>query len=186
MNTEVVNKEVSKEICWKFDKDHSKIDFSVSHMVISHVTGHFKKFEGTVLSEGENFEHAKVEVIIDASSIDTNNQTRDNHLRSPEFIDATAFPKIYFKSTSLRKVNETSFILIGDFTLKGITKSIELNVKFNGKVKDPNEKSRAGFKVSGEINRREYDVNWSERISSGGLIAGEIVEFTANVEIIEQ
>src|SRR5437016_995072 len=93
----------TETITWQIDPMHSKIEFSVSHMVISHVLGHFKKFEGKVVTQGENFETANLEIIIDATSIDTNNEQRDHHLRSAEFIDAAKYPKITFKSTSVKK-----------------------------------------------------------------------------------
>lgn len=179
VNPSAVN---SKTQTWAIDLAHSKIEFSVSHMVISHVKGYFKNFEGHIKTLGDNFENAQVEVSIDSNSIDTNNEQRDNHLRSTEFIDASNFPSITFKSTSVRKINDKTFIITGDFTLRGVTKKIELTAKYNGSVKD-NNGMRAGYKVMGEIDRKDFDVNWSAKLETGALIAGNIVEFTGYIEI---
>jgi polyisoprenoid-binding protein YceI len=169
---------------WHIDPVHSKIVFSVTHMVISEIIGNFKKFEGKVITENENFETAKLELTIDANSIDTNNEQRDTHLRSAEFIDASKYSKIIFRSTSVKKVNENLYLITGDFTLRGVTRQLELKAKYNGSIKDPYNNKRAGFKISTEINRKDFGVNWHAALDSGGLIAGDIVEITAYIEIL--
>jgi polyisoprenoid-binding protein YceI len=171
---------------WQIDQAHSKIEFSVSHMLISNITGLFRKYEGKIISEGEDFTNAEVEVTIDAMSIDTNNEQRDKHLKSAEFLDAINHPNITFRSTSIKMENEAIYVLKGDFTLRGITKNIELMVKHHGTVKDTFGNIRAGFKVTGEINRKEFDVKWQASLDSGSLVAGDKVKICANVEIIHQ
>jgi polyisoprenoid-binding protein YceI len=176
----------TETITWQIDPVHSKIEFSVSHMVISQIVGHFRKIEGKVITENEDFETARVEISIDAKSIDTNNEQRDNHLRSPEFIEAEKYPKITFYSTAVKKINEGSYLIIGDLTLRDITKQVEFSAKYNGTVKDPYNNKRAGFKITTEINRKDYGVNWHAALDSGGLVAGDNVEITGHIEIIHQ
>lgn len=171
-------------ITWHIDPVHSKIVFSVTHMVISEIVGHFKKLEGKVITQENDFKTAKLELTIDANSIDTNNEQRDHHLKSPEFIDAAKYPKITFRSTDVKKINESLYTIIGDFTLRGVTKQLELKAKYNGSIKDPYNNERAGFKISTEINRKDFGVNWHAALDSGGLIAGDIVEITAYIEIL--
>jgi polyisoprenoid-binding protein YceI len=176
----------TETLTWQIDQAHSSIEFSVSHMLISHITGHFKKFEGKITSEGEDFEHAEAEATIDANSIDTNHEHRDAHLKSPEFLDAANHPNITFKSTSIQMVSEGTYIVKGNFSMRGKTKNIELNVKHNGTVKDTFGNIRAGFKVNGEINRKDFDVNWQAILESGSLVAGDKVKIFANIEVIHQ
>jgi polyisoprenoid-binding protein YceI len=178
--------DTQKNIIWDLDLAHSKIEFSVNHMVIAYITGYFKKFQGRAISEGEDFENAKVEISIEASSIDTNNEQRDKHLRSPEFLDAANHPLITFKSTSIKKAGANSYLLKGDFSLRGVTKNIELRVNHNGTIKDPYGNSRAGFNIKGAVNRKEYGVNWHAVLDNGGLVAGDMVEINANVEIVHK
>jgi polyisoprenoid-binding protein YceI len=176
----------TETITWQIDQAHSRIEFSVSHMLISNITGLFRKFEGRILSEGEDFSNAEVDVRIDARSIDTNHEQRDNHLKSPEFLDAENHSNITFKSTSIRMMSEGTYILNGDFTLRGITKNIELQVRHNGTLKDNFGNIRAGFRVTGEINRKEFDVNWQAILESGSLVAGDKVKICANIELVHK
>lgn len=182
MNTSVATQQKT----WAIDPAHSKIEFSVSHMVISSVTGFFKQFEGKAISEGEDFTNARVEVLIEASSIDTNNEQRDAHLKSEDFLDVGKQPKITFHSTSIRKTGDNTYKITGNFSLRGVTKSIELDVKHNGTVKDTYGNTRAGFKVTGQVNRKDYGVNWHAVLDNGGLVAGDVLDINANVEIVQQ
>ncbi len=168
---------------WTFDKSHTNITFSVSHLVITDVDGRFNSFDGKITSVSDDFENAKVEFSADINSIDTDNTDRDNHLKSPDFFDAKKFPTLTFVSTSFKKVSGKNYKLIGNFTMKGITKEIELDVKFNGVVKDPWGKTKAGFKVSGELNRFDFGLQWSKALETGGLVVGDIVELDINVEL---
>ena len=182
MNTSVA----TQQKIWQLDPMHSKIEFQVSHMVISNITGFFKNFTGRVVSEGDNFVNAQVEISIDAASIDTNNEQRDSHLRSEEFLNVEKEPTITFKSTAVYKRGENTYQVKGNFSLRGVAKEIELEVKHNGTITDPYGNQRAGFELRTEINRKEYGVNWHAVLDNGGLVAGDMVKINANVEIVQQ
>ncbi|MCH8319039.1 MAG: YceI family protein, partial [Bacteroidetes bacterium] len=152
---------------WSFDKTHSKVQFDISHMVISEVSGRFQKYEGTVLADKDDFSDAKIDFSIDVKSIDTDDEKRDQHLRSPDFFDAAKYPKITFKGKSMKKVGENKYKLTGDFTLHGVTKTIELDVVFGGTVKDPYGNIKAGFKITGVINRIDFGLKYNSIIDSG-------------------
>lgn len=171
---------------WSFDKTHSKVQFDISHMVISEVSGRFQKYEGTVLADKDDFSDAKIDFSIDVKSIDTDDEKRDQHLRSPDFFDAAKYPKITFKSKSMKKVGENKYKLTGDFTLHGVKKTIELDVVYGGTVKDPYGNIKAGFKVTGVINRTDFGLKYNSIIDSGGLMIGEEVTITCKFELIKQ
>ncbi len=171
---------------WALDRSHSQISFSVSHMVVAEAEGKFDSFDATVLSDKEDLTDAKVDVTIQVASINTDNKDRDNHLKSGDFFEAEKFPTITFKSKELKKVSDTKYKLIGDFTMHGVTKSVEFDAKFGGVVKDGKGRLHAGFKVVGEINRQDFGVKWAKKLDNGGLVVGDMVEFKGNVELIKQ
>jgi len=175
-----VNAQTTK---WDFDAAHSSVNFSIEHMVISEVTGQFKKFQGNVFSDKEDFSDAKINFVIDATSINTDNEMRDNHLKGKDFFETETFPIITFKSTSLKKVEGKNYKLTGDFTMHGVTKSVTLDVVYGGTVLDPYKNTKAGFKISGKLNRKDYGLAWSAVTESGGLMVGEEVNFTCRVEL---
>ncbi|PJB00337.1 MAG: polyisoprenoid-binding protein [Ignavibacteriales bacterium CG_4_9_14_3_um_filter_30_11] len=171
---------------WKIDKSHSKIGFTVTHLLISEVDGIFNDFQGTITTNNNNFENALIEFTLKANSIYTDNTKRDNHLKSADFFDADKFPEINFKSTSFTKVEGNNYKLIGDFTMKGITKQIELNVVLGGTIKDTRGNERAGFKISGKINRFDYGLNWNSLLESGGAVVSKEVELNCKIELVKQ
>lgn len=171
---------------WNFDKTHSKIGFSVSHMVISDVEGQFHDYEGTVETTENNWENAKVNFTIDVASIDTDNKDRDKHLKSDDFFNAEKYPHITFVSKSMKKVGENKYKLTGDFTMRDVTKEITLDVTHRGTVNDPWGNTRAGFKIEGSVNRQDFGINWDKTLDTGGLVAGNEVEFQINVELVQQ
>ncbi len=171
---------------WKFDKAHSNIKFSVTHMVISDVVGKFDQWEGTVVSDGDNFEGAKVNFTVDIASIDTDEPKRDDHLKSDDFFNAEKYPKMTFKGKSFKKVEDKKYKLVGDLTIRDVTKEVTLDVKYNGMITDPWGNTRAGFKINGTINRFDFNLKWNKMIETGGLVAGEDVEILCNVEIIKE
>ncbi len=171
---------------YKIDVDHSDIMFKVKHLMISTATGYFKKFDATVETEGDEFTNAKVYFEADIDSIDTKNADRDNHLKSDDFFNAAQFPKMTFKSTSIEKDGEGEYILKGDLTIRDITKPITLEVDYNGSAKDPYGNDRAGFEVTGKINRKEFGLKWSAVTEAGGLVVDDIVKLQMNVEFIKQ
>ena len=169
---------------WLIDPDHSKMEFSILHMLVSHVTGHFKTLQGKIISEGDDFANAKAEITLDPASIDTNNPSRDTHLTSQEFLDAKQFPEITFSSTSVNKIKDNIYKVEGDLTLHGIKKPIILQVVYNGKIKDPAGNTRAGIKISGKINRKDFGINWSAHLDEGGLVAGDTIDLYGNMELL--
>lgn len=168
---------------WAFDKVHSKVEFSVSHLVISEVSGFFKSFDGTVEATKDDFSDAKIDFTVDINSIDTDNQNRDGHLKSDDFFNAEKFPKMIFKGKSLKKVGKNKYKLTGDLTIRDITKSITLDVVYNGTVKDPWGNTKAGFKVKGTVNRFDYGLKWNTLMETGGAVVGKDVEIKVDLEL---
>lgn len=171
---------------WKIDPVHSKIGFSVTHLLISEVDGTFNDFQGTLTTNNNDFENAQVEFTLKTNSIYTDNTKRDNHLKSADFFDAEKFPEIIFKSTSFKKVKGNNYKLIGDFTIKGITKQIQLDVTMGGIIKDPWGNERAGFKLKGKINRFDYKLKWNNLLETGGAVVGKEVTLNCKVELVKQ
>ncbi len=177
----------SNQSNWKIDAVHSSVQFSVSHMVISEVTGTFNQFDGTVFASNEDFSDAKIEVTIQAKSVDTQNEGRDKHLQNTDFFDVEKFPTITFKSKSIEKAEgKNMYKITGDLTMKGITKQVVLDAKYNGTIKDMKGNLKAGFKATTTINRMDYGVNWSKSLDAGGLVVGETVDITLNIELDKQ
>jgi polyisoprenoid-binding protein YceI len=170
---------------WNLDRSHSAIKFNVSHMVISDVDGKFGEFDVKVLSDKEDFSDAKIEVSIKTASINTDDAKRDEHLRSADFFDAATHPAITFKSKKMTKTGNGTYKLTGDFTMRGVTKTVDLDVKFNGQTKSPWGTTVAGFKITGKVNRKEYGVSWSKMLDNGGAVVGDEVQIAANVELIK-
>ena len=168
---------------WSFDKAHSKISFNVEHLVISEVTGQFGSFDGSVTASSEDFSDSDIEFSIDVASVDTDNDRRDGHLRSDDFFNAEKFPTITFKGKSLEKVDGNKYKLTGDLTIRDVTKEVVLDVKYGGTVKDPYGNTKAGFKITGNINRFDYNLKWNAALESGGLVVGENVEIVGNIEL---
>ncbi len=168
---------------WSFDKAHSKISFNVEHLVISEVTGQFGEFDGEVMASSEDFTGADVKFTINVNSIDTDNERRDGHLKSDDFFNAEKFPNITFVGKSLKQVDGKNYKLVGDLTIRDVTKEVELDVKYNGTVKDPYGNTKAGFKITGNINRMDYNLNYNPVMESGGLVVGKDVEIVGNIEL---
>ena len=168
---------------WNLDRSHSSIKFSVSHMVVSEADGKFGDFTVNVASDKDDFSDAKIDVSIKASSINTDDAKRDEHLRSADFFDVANHPTITFKSKSMKKSGNGTYKLSGDFTMRGVTKPITLDVKYGGTQKSPWGQTVAGFKITGKINRKEFGVSWSKMLDQGGAVVGDEVELTANIEI---
>ena len=173
-----------ENIKWVLDPVHSEIVFKVKHMMISNVKGEFKEFNVEV--NGEDIETASVKATINAASINTNNADRDNHLRGEDFFDAAKFPEIIFVSKSFDKEDDDEFSLIGDLTIKGISKEVKLDVEFGGIGKDPWGNEKAGYTVSGKINRKDWGLNWNAALETGGVLVSDEVKFTAELQFAKQ
>ncbi len=168
---------------WVIDTTHSEVQFKVKHLVISTVTGAFKKFSGDVVSESDDFDGAKVNFSVDVDSIDTNQADRDGHLKSDDFFAAAQHPNITFTNGTLKKVSGSNYKLSGTFTVRGVAKPIELDVEFGGIVKDPWGNTKAGFELNGKINRKDYGLTWSAVTEAGGMVVGDDVKLHLNVEL---
>jgi polyisoprenoid-binding protein YceI len=171
---------------WTFDKAHSKIGFSVSHLVITDVEGNFKEFDASVTTDGDNWENAKIEFTAEIASIDTDNEKRDEHLRSDDFFNAEMYPQLKFVSKSFNKVDGNEYKLVGDLTIRDVTKEVELEVELNGTVVDPWGNTKAGFDLEGEINRFDYGLKWSKALETGGLVVGEDVEIIGKLQLMKK
>jgi polyisoprenoid-binding protein YceI len=171
---------------WIIDSTHSEIHFKVKHLMVSWVTGNFKTFDATVETEGEDISTAKIHFTADIHSISTNNEQRDAHLRTGDFFDAENHPQLVFESNRLEKAGDENYKLFGTLTMRGTSKPVTLNVEFGGITKDPWGNTRAGFSVSGKINRKDFGVSFSMVSETGGILLGEDVSINANVEFVKQ
>jgi polyisoprenoid-binding protein YceI len=176
----------AEETRWTFDKSHSEIKFAVSHMVISEVTGNFREFNANISTQSDNFENAKIEFTANINSINTQNEKRDNHLKSDDFFNAEKFPEMKFVSKSMKKVKDNKYKLTGDLTIRDVTKTVSLDVDLRGIINDSWGNTRAGFKIKGNIDRFDYGLKWNKALETGSLIAGRDVEIVCDIEIIKQ
>lgn len=171
---------------WVADPSHSSVQFKVTHLVISSVTGDFAKFDAKVVSGNKtDFQNAKIEAQIDVGSVDTKNLTRDKHLKEDDFFNVEKFPRMSFVSTSFEKINDKNYKITGELTIRDVTRTVTLDAVYGGKIK-VNGKERAGFSASGKINRFDFNLKWSDTIDSGSLVVGETVEIIINVELVRQ
>jgi polyisoprenoid-binding protein YceI len=170
---------------WTIDLSHSSIELVARHMMISKVRGRFRQFSG-IMEIAEAPEQSWVEVVVDAASIDTGDEQRDAHLRSPDFLDVDRWPHIVFRSTSVSPAPNDRWTVTGELTLRDVTRTVSLDVEFCGATTDPWGKLRAGFLASGEINRDEFDVTWNQVLESGGFLVGKGVKLEADIEAVLQ
>ena len=169
---------------WVIDASHSEIQFKVKHLVITTVTGSFKEFSGAV-EAGDTFENAKISFEADTNSISTNSEQRDGHLKSGDFFDVEKFPKLSFKATKFAKKGD-DFELTGDLTIKDVTKSVTLAVEYGGTATDPWGNVKAGFEVTGKINRKDFGLTWNAPTEAGGVLVSEEVKLIANVQLLKK
>ncbi len=169
---------------WVLDPTHSEIEFKVKHMMITNVKGTFNNINASIA--GEDFSVAPVSVTIDAASIDTNNNDRDNHLKNEDFFDTAKFPTITFKGKSIEKKSDDEFKLTGDLTIKDVTRPVTLDVEYGGTNKDPWGNEKAGFNVTGKINRKDFGLNWNAALETGGVLVSEDVKIAAEVQFVKQ
>lgn len=169
---------------WNVDQAHSEVGFSVKHMMISKAKGTFDQFEATIEADVEDLTDAKIEFVIDTTSINTRNKDRDDHLRSADFFDAENYPKITFIATDIKKTADSNYDVTGNLTLKGTTKPVTLDVSFEGQSKDPMSGSMvAGFSGSTKINRKEFGLTWNAAVETGGVLVGEDVNINFELEL---
>ena len=170
---------------WVVEPVHSKVNFTVEHLVISEVDGSFKTFEGKMVASKEDFSDAKITFSVDIASISTDNDQRDNHLKSEDFFYAEKYPKMTFESTSFKKKGN-EYELKGNLTLRGVTKPITFSVKYGGQAEDGYGNLKAGFIVKGSLNRMDYGVAWNAKTKQGGWTVGEEVGISVKLEMVKQ
>lgn len=169
---------------WTIDPTHSEVTFKVKHLMISTVTGKFKTFEGSLEADGEGFENLQnIEFKSDISSIDTNNEQRDEHLRSADFFTADQHPQLTFKASQFDVKNDT---LQGELTIKGVTKPITLDAEFGGVVVDPYGQTKAGLTVNGKISRKEFGLTWDGVTEAGSVVVSDQVRLNLEVQFVKQ
>lgn len=167
---------------WNLDPAHSSADFTVRHMMVTNVRGTCGTVSGTINFDPANPEAASVEATIDVSKINTNNEDRDNHLRSGDFFDVETYPNITFKSTSVNSTGENTAEVTGDLTIRDVTKEVVLDVEFLGAGDSPFGDFRAGFEASTTINREDFGLTWNQALESGGVLVGKDVKISLDAQ----
>ena len=166
---------------WNIDATHSEINFKVKHMMISTVTGSFEKFDGKVEAANDDFKNGNFSFSAEIDSVNTNNKDRDNHLKSDEFFGAEKNPKLTFKSKSFDGNK-----MVGDLTIKGVTKEVELETEFNGTAVDPYGQTKAGFEFEGQINRKDFGLTWNAVTEAGSVVVSDKVKLIASLQFVKQ
>ncbi len=168
---------------WAVDPAHSKVGFKVKHLMISNVLGSFREFSGTTTTEGDDFSTAAISFSVNTASVDTEMADRDGHLKSPDFFDTASYPEMTFEGTGLKVTGDDTYDLTGDLTIKGVKKPVTLSVEFGGVMNDPWGNVKAGFSINGKINRKDWGLNWNAALEAGGLLVGEEVKLSVDLEL---
>ena len=172
---------------WAIDADHSSVQFKVKHLMVSNVKGNFNKFSGAVTIDDSDVTKSKVDVTIDAASIDTANAKRDEHLRSPDFLDVAKYPTLKFVSTKVANAGEGRLKVTGNLTIHGVTKEVVLDVEGpSPAVKDPWGNTKSGASATTKINRKDFGLTWNKALETGGMVVGEEVLITLEVELLKK
>lgn len=171
---------------WLLDPTHSEVNFKVKHLMIANVKGAFQKFNASIEAVGTDFANARVQATLDASSIFTNEENRDKHLRSADFFDVEQHPHLQFTGTRMEHKGGNDYTLTGDLTIKGITKPVKLDVEFGGKNTDPWGNEKLAFALSGRINRKDWGLNWNAALETGGVLVSDEVRIGAEVQFVKQ
>jgi polyisoprenoid-binding protein YceI len=177
---------MSQKTTWAIDPTHTEIGFKVKHMMFTNVSGKITSYSATITTDGDEFGNAAIDFTADVNTVSTGNADRDAHLLSPDFFDAAQFPQLTFAATSLVKIDDADFELTGDLTLHGVTKSIKLAAEFGGLMKDPWGNIKAGFNITGKINRKDFGLTWNAALETGGVLVSNEVRIIAEVQLIKQ
>jgi len=170
---------------WRLDRSHSQVEFTVTHMLISEVTGRFSDFDVSMTSDGPDLSGGSIEAVIRTASINTDNESRDNDLRGESFFNTDSFPTATFNSTKIEKAGENKFRATGDLTIRGITKPVVMDISFLGTVTDGRGRVKSGWKGLATINRFDYGVRWDRTLDSGGLVVSSDVVMTLRLEMVK-
>jgi polyisoprenoid-binding protein YceI len=171
---------------WDIDTSHSGVHFTVRHMVIAKVRGAFGRWQGSIDFDAADPTQSKVEVAIDTASIDTREPKRDEHLRSPDFLDVAQFPQIAFKSTRIARDGEDRYRVDGELTIHGVTRPVVLEVEGGSQVKDPWGNTRTGFSATTTISRKEFGLTWNVALEAGGFLVGDRLDINLEIEAIKK
>lgn len=167
---------------WILDTTHSEIKFKVRHMMITNVTGSFKEIAANIESSDDLFENSRVEFLAKTSSVDTANEQRDGHLKSPDFFDVEKFPEMKFESIRIEKKSNNEYIMFGNLTIKDVTKEVALQVEHGGVNVDPWGNTKSGFSVETKINRKDFGLNWNAALETGGVLVSDEVKIAAEIQ----
>ena len=176
----------AKKTKWTLDPSHSEISFKVKHLMITNVKGEFRKFNADCITIGDDPSTAIVHAVIDTDSISTNDEGRDKHLRSADFFDVENHEKIVFDGTSFKKIRGDHYELTGNLTMKGISKEVKFDVEFGGIKKDPWGNEKAGFSISGKVNRKDWGLNWNAVLETGGVLVSDDVKISGEVQFLKK
>ncbi len=171
---------------WAIDNSHSNLQFTVTHLVISQVNGHFGSYDGTIENEGEDLSSAKINFNIDSGSINTGIEMRDNHLKSDDFFNAETYPQIKFSSTNIEKTGEHSYDINGEMTIRDVTRPATFKAKIGGVAVDGYGNTKLGMRVTTSINRFDYGLKWNQLTEAGGATVGKEVEVNANLQFAKK
>ncbi|HXU23425.1 MAG TPA: YceI family protein [Tepidiformaceae bacterium] len=167
------------------DPAHSSFEFSVRHMVISSTKGRFAKFDATAEIDEANLVNSSATITIDTNSIDTREEARDNHLRSADFFDAANFPTMTYVTKRIEPKGGNDYRIIGDLTVRDMTHEVPLQAEVTGPIKDPYGNTRYGISAEGKINRKDWGLNWNAVMEAGGLLVGDEVKLSAELELVK-
>ncbi len=170
---------------WKADKVHSNVNFTVTHLMISEISGNFKDFDVTVSMNGEDFKTADIQAVIKTTTVNTENEGRDKHIRSDDFFNADSFPNMTFKSEKIEQTGTDTYKIYGSLTIRNVTKPVVLDAKYKGK-QEAWGITKLGFKATTTINRFDYDVKWDKKMDAGGFIVANNVDITLQMELNKQ
>ncbi len=173
-------------MAWQIDAGHSHIQFSVRHMMLAKVRGEFQKFSGTLELDENNPAKSKIDIEIDAASINTRDEQRDGHLKSPDFLDAANHPALTFKSTKVEVTGSNTAKLHGDLTILSTTRPVILDAEFLGKSKSPWGTENYGFEAHTKINRKDWGLTWNAALETGGVLVGEDINIDIELEAVKQ
>ncbi len=171
---------------WTIDPAHSEVQFKIRHLLISTVSGSFKKFEGIIESDRDDFTDAKIQFTAEAESVFTNNEQRDAHLKSDDFFNAEKYPKITFVSTEVVKEGKDEYMIKGNLTMRDVTTPIRLDVDYGGTTVDSYGQTKAGFEITGKVNRQDYGLKWSAVTEAGGIVVSDDVRLIMSIQIVKQ
>lgn len=182
----VIEAQSTKKSAWALDPSHSSLEFSARHMVIATVKGRFTSFQVDVDFDEETPERSSLEARIDAASIDTRDAQRDQHLRSPDFLDVEKYPHITFKSKRIERRSGDRYSIVGDLTIKGVTREVSLDTTFAGVARDPWGNLHAGFAAETTINRKDFGLVWNVALETGGFLVGDTVKISIEAELVKK